>query len=76
MPVYAGLELNPCIPKAWNGFKVTRRFRGATYHIEVKNPSHVSKGVKSVLVDGQEIAGRVVPAFDDGGEHRVEVTMG
>jgi cellobiose phosphorylase len=76
MPAYAGLEVNPCIPKAWKGFKVTRRFRGATYHIEVKNPNHVSKGVKSVVVDGQEIAGRVVPAFDDGGEHRVEVTMG
>ncbi|HZY40846.1 MAG TPA: glycosyl transferase, partial [Anaerolineae bacterium] len=28
---YQGLEINPCIPHEWIGFKVTRQFRGATY---------------------------------------------
>ena len=44
MPTYAGLEINPCIPQKWDGFEVTRQFRNATYHIDVKNPSHVSEG--------------------------------
>lgn len=46
------------------------------YRIEVKNTDHVCKGVKSVKVDGREIAGNVVPVFDDGQVHRVEVIMG
>jgi cellobiose phosphorylase len=75
MPAYAGLEVNPCIPKAWDGFSVQRRFRGAEYAITVKNPNHVSKGVRSVTVDGKPIEGSVVPAFTSG-THTVEVVMG
>ncbi|HEY5377031.1 MAG TPA: hypothetical protein VIK01_25290 [Polyangiaceae bacterium] len=75
-PCYAGLEVNPCIPKAWDGFSVLRRFRGAEYSITVTNPEHVSKGVLSVVVDGTPIAGNVVPVFDDGRKHTVEVTLG
>jgi len=75
-PTYDGLQINPCLPRKWDGFKVTREFRGAVYQIEVKNPDHVCKGVKSVKVDGEEVAGNVVPAFGDGKTHRVEVMMG
>ena len=31
-------------PRRVGWFKLTRRFRGATYRIEVNNPDHVSKG--------------------------------
>lgn len=75
-PTYDGLQINPCIPRKWDGFKVTREFRGSVYQIEAKNPDHVCKGVKSVRVDGKEVAGNVVPAFGDGRTHRVEVIMG
>jgi cellobiose phosphorylase len=74
-PIYEGLLIDPCIPSAWEGFGVTREFRKAVYRIEVKNPRHVSRGASSVKVDGQEIEGNVVPAFQDGGTHRVEATM-
>lgn len=50
---YDGLIIDPCIPKEWSGFSVTRRFRGATLHITVKNPRHVSHSVTSVLVNDQ-----------------------
>ncbi len=75
-PDYNGLSVNPSIPKAWNGFKVSRKFRGSTYNIEVKNPDHVSKGVKSVTINGESIDGNVVPAMDAGQEYQVEVIMG
>jgi cellobiose phosphorylase len=75
-PGYRGLELDPCIPKAWDGFEVTRVFRGSTYKVRFKNPNHVSKGVKSVLVDGKAVPGHVVPVFNDGKTHEVEVVMG
>ena len=76
LPTYAGLRMDPCIPAAWDGFKVTREFRGAVYHIEVENPDHVCKGVKSVWVDGQQIEGNVVPVFEQGETHQIKVLMG
>ncbi|MCL2633163.1 MAG: glycosyl transferase [Oscillospiraceae bacterium] len=43
-PEYDGLVIDPCIPAEWDGFNITRLFRGATYNISVKNPNHVCKG--------------------------------
>jgi cellobiose phosphorylase len=48
------------IPAKWEGFTVTRRFRGNTYQIEVKNPNGKQCGVKSLLVDGQKIVGNIL----------------
>ncbi|HPU43552.1 MAG TPA: glycosyl transferase [Dictyoglomaceae bacterium] len=75
-PDYDGLKVDPCIPKEWDGFTVVRNFRGATYKIEVKNPNHVSKGVKRISVDGKEVSNRVLPIFEDGKVHDVVVEMG
>jgi cellobiose phosphorylase len=76
MPAYEGLKINPCIPASWDGFKVTRKYRGATYVITVQNPSHVNGGVQSLCVDGHPMSGQMVPAFQDGDTHQVDVVMG
>ena len=73
-PDYDALVVDPCVPKGWKGHTVTRRFRGATYEIEVKNPKGVEKGVAKVVVDGREVFGNRIPLAK--GIHRVEVTMG
>jgi len=75
-PGHDGLLVDPCIPKAWDGFTVTRKFRGATYDITVRNPLHISKGIASVLVDGKEVETNIIPVFGDGKPHQVEITMG
>jgi cellobiose phosphorylase len=75
-PNYQGLEIDPCIPAQWNGFKVKRWFRGASYEIEVVNPQHVNRGVASVEVDGRGLRERVVPVFGDGKTHTVLVKLG
>jgi cellobiose phosphorylase len=76
LPTYQGLQIDPCIPQAWDGFTVTRRFRGAVYEVVVQNPQHVCKGVRAMVVDGKSIPGNIVPIFDDGARHRVEVVLG
>jgi cellobiose phosphorylase len=75
-PGYDGLIIDPCIPKEWTGFKVTRVYRGATYVIEVKNEEHVCQGVKQITVDGKLVEGNVLPVFNDNAIHHVAVTMG
>jgi cellobiose phosphorylase len=70
-----GLQIGPVIPAQWDGFEATRRYRGAVYHISVRNPKHIGRGVKSLRVDGQEIEGSTVPVLG-AGEHKVEVLLG
>jgi cellobiose phosphorylase len=60
-PDYDGLVINPCIPKEWNGFKITRKFRGTTFNIEVQNPNHITKGVKEFWIDGVKTDGIKIP---------------
>ncbi len=74
-PDYEGLIINPCIPKSWDGFTVQRKFRGTTFTIEVSNPSHISKGVKEIIVDGEKIKGNKIP-LQQKEKCRVEVVLG
>jgi len=75
-PDYEGLKVNPCIPAQWDGFDITRKFRGATYQIKVINPNHVSKGVKKVTIDGALFESNVLPILNDGKTHSVVVELG
>ena len=75
-PEYDGLLIDPCIPTDWKGFKATRKFRGATYQIEVVNPDGKSKGIKDVTIDGLPHKSNLIPVFRDGKEHKVKVVMG
>ncbi len=75
-PAYEGLGIDPCTPADFGDFTLKRKFRGADYDITVKNPDHVQKGVKQMIVDGKEIEGSVVP-FEEGKKHYdVTVIMG
>ena len=60
-PELEGLRIDPCIPKSWPGFKMTRNFRGRKLKIEVRNPAGVCGGVKTLTVDGRVIAGNLLP---------------
>jgi cellobiose phosphorylase len=75
-PGYDGLEIDPCIPPAWDGFRVSRTFRGTTYDIEVRNPDHISKGVRQLSVDGSRLDGNTVPISPAGTRQQVIVELG
>lgn len=75
-PDYDGLIIDPCIPSTLDGFTVKRDFRGVTYHITVKNPNHVEKGIASLIVDGVAVDGTMIPFDDSKKEVYVEAIMG
>lgn len=74
-PSYDGLVIDPCIPAAWDGYTVKRKFRGADYTITVKNPCHVNRGVKTLVLNGSTIDGNTVPMQPEGTDNVVEVTL-
>jgi cellobiose phosphorylase len=58
---YDGLRVDPVIPAAWKEFTVTRRFRGNTYLIRVRNPKGKQRGIRRLCVDGRSIPGNLLP---------------
>ena len=75
-PEFDGLKIDPCIPASWKGYTVTRKFRGSVYHIRVSNPDGVSRGIKTLKVNGKEHKSGLIPVHRGKGEFTVEVIMG
>ncbi|MCM1569636.1 MAG: glycosyl transferase [Roseburia sp.] len=75
-PTHKGLQINPCVPQNFGDFELSRSFRGVNYHITVKNPNHVQKGVVSMTVDGVETPGNIIPFDDSKKDVAVTVVMG
>jgi len=74
-PDYDGLRIAPCLPPEWDGFEATRVFRGATYRIRVRNPEHLSKGVRRLRVGGKVVEGNLVLPASPGASVRVEAVL-
>jgi cellobiose phosphorylase len=75
-PQYTGLQVDPCIPKAWKEYSVKREFRGAMYNITIQNPNGVSRGVAGITVDGRAHEGNILPLIESGKTAQVVVTLG
>jgi cyclic beta-1,2-glucan synthetase len=70
------LHLDPCIPTAWPGFTLDYRYGASKYAIDVRNPDGVSRGVRSVTVDGELATDGAIALRDDGTTHAVVVMLG
>jgi len=72
------LLLAPCIPASWPGFEIIYRYRSSEYRIEVDNSRHAGHHVIAAELDGQALPVDPcrVPLCDDGGVHRVKLTLG
>ena len=75
-PTLDGLKIDPCIPGDVESYKVRRVYRGVTYHITVKNPDHVEKGVKKLLLNGVPQNSNVIPLHAAEKEADIEVILG
>jgi cellobiose phosphorylase len=71
---YDGLVIDPCLPACLPEARVTRRFRGAAYHIHITNRPGGGKGPKAITLDGQPVNGDTLPLANNG-EFTVEVLM-
>ena len=73
-PEYQGLRIAPVIPERWTGFSAKRVFRGASYDITVtrKGPGNEV----SLTVNGNPIAGTIVPQAAAGSSVQIEAVIG
>ncbi len=74
-PTHNGLSINPCVPEDFGDFTLTRKYRGATYNISVKQ-NGAQKGIKKLTVNGKEISGNIIPYEEGVKEYTVVAEMG
>ncbi len=72
------LVIEPCTPRAWNGFEMIFKYHSARYEIAVENPHGVSRGVTRVELDGEALteATARINLSDDGAIHRIRIVVG
>jgi len=69
------LHLNPCLPEAWDSFKLHYRYRETCYHLVVSRLDKDSSGEERLVLDGKKISGKTIPLLDDHREHHVELRV-
>ena len=75
-PDYAGLRIDPCIPADWKKLKITRRFRNKNFNIDIRNDNGVQKGIKKIILNGEELSGNLIPLEKMKESNDVLVLMG
>lgn len=70
------LFIDPCISSNWKEYFITYKYQETIYKIVVSNPEGVNKGVKSVILDGEEVPNKEIALVNDRKEHQIKVVMG
>lgn len=71
-----GLIISPSIPSEWDGFTISKNFRGSHLSITVDNAAHVQSGVKELWLNGEKLDGNMIPACKLADENEVKVVLG
>jgi cellobiose phosphorylase len=74
-PSYAGLTIDPCLPSHWKEIKAQRYWRGATYHICIKNPHSRERGAIELCVDNVQVPGNTLPYSKEQKDYVVVATI-
>lgn len=72
---YKGLRISPCFPDGWEYAEMTRHFRGADYHVAIRNPEGCQQGRPEITADGVLLSGNLLPDYGDGQVHEIEVLL-
>ena len=75
-PDFDGLHVDPCIPQELESLKIKRHYRGADIYMDIKNPDHVEKGVRSMTINGTSAADNCICPDGNTKEYHVVIVMG
>ena len=69
------LIINPVIPKEWDKYEITYKYKSSIYEIKVKNHNHQNVGIKNMYFDNGIINANEIQLIDDGKKHIIEIEM-
>lgn len=58
---YEGLTLNPCLPSEWTEAMQERFYRNKRFRIVIQKPKGITKGIISVILNGEKLQDNFVP---------------
>jgi cellobiose phosphorylase len=70
------LHIDPRIPKEWQYYELSYRYKEAVYTVKVDISNNLKKGLKEVLLDGQLMADGRIPLSNEKREYQVLVRLG
>ena len=70
---FDGLRVRRDLPEGWDGFEITRHYRGSEYRINVHRASAGEQ--PGIIVDGKAHDGDVLPISEAGSTVQVEVKV-
>jgi len=68
------LQFEPCIPEAWESFKIKYQFIDTLYHITVLQDKNQTAAIE-VFVDEETQSNKIISLINDGKEHFVKVIL-
>ncbi len=75
-PDYHHIIIDPCIPKHWKSFNISRFFREKILHISVENPNGVQRGITRMYLNGAEIIHNKIAVDELAEINKITVVMG
>ncbi|MHC5070654.1 MAG: GH36-type glycosyl hydrolase domain-containing protein, partial [Planctomycetota bacterium] len=69
------LHIDPCIPPDWPAYEATVQVNDGSYHVKVRNPDRIGRGVAKLLLNGSPWS-EELPLPEPGQTHEVEVHLG
>ncbi len=69
------LYFTPCVPQAWDSYRLIYRFHQTTYNILVENPDR-GNDVTQLTLDGTTLTESALPLQNDGLLHHVIIQLG
>ena len=67
---YGGLTVDPRLPSDWPEAKIERTFRDRQFHVHIRRT-----GEKTVMLNGEKMAGTYIPLQDCADVNRIEATF-
>ena len=75
-PDLGGIRIDPSIPSEWDGFEISKKFRGSRLRVVVENPEHVESGCAILELNGTKMEGNYIPASALLPENEIRLVMG
>jgi cyclic beta-1,2-glucan synthetase len=69
------LQIQPHIPKDWEGYQINYRVGKTLYHLRIQNRKDTEAKRNKVTMDGKVLKDEVIPLADDGGTHEIVVEV-
>ncbi|MCU0463544.1 MAG: cellobiose phosphorylase [Anaerolineae bacterium] len=70
------LLIDPCIPCDWESYDLTYRDGETVYHLHIRNPEKLNRGVVQVTMDGHILSDGTIDLISDGLQHEIEIRLG